>query len=227
MACLFKNLGQQDLTHLCVLKESILYCFPNCAFSIIPTYERTRHWEQHQKWCPEILRVVSPQRQMTCLKKDWLDFSRIDGAIGQVTIGSKQNSVCVTGNLAITVLGWTNKIPPNTICLVEQAQHHNMPLGIVINRCVATTKARSVPVILINTTKQNVWIQQPLLAMELFSADQIDKIEHRSSMERQGDNIHISFTPVAPNSIRVRSEQHLILLLPPPMRNHPLALGQM
>ena len=63
------------------------------------------------------------------------------------------------------------------------------------------------PVILVNTTKQNVWIPQPLLGMELFSMDQIDEIEHRASMERQGDNIHISFSPVAPNFIRVRSEQ--------------------
>ena len=90
---------------------------------------------------------------------------------------------------------------------MEQAQHHNLPPGIVINRCVATTKARSVPVILVNTNRQNVWIQQPLLAAELFSADQIVKIEHRANMERQGDNIQISFSPVAPNSIRVRSEQ--------------------
>ena len=59
------------------------------------------------------------------------------------------------------------------------------------------------PVILVNTTKQNVQIWQPLLAMELFSADQIEEIEHRASMERQGDNMHISFSPVAPNSIRV------------------------
>ena len=63
------------------------------------------------------------------------------------------------------------------------------------------------PVILVNTTKQNVWIWQPLLAVELFSVDQIEKIKHRASMERQGDNIHISFSPVAPDSIRVRSEQ--------------------
>ena len=53
-----------------------------------------------------------------------------------------------------------------------------MPLGIVINRCVATTKARNVPIILINTTKQNVWIWQHLLATELFIADQIDEMEH-------------------------------------------------
>ena len=153
--------------------------------------------------CPEILNAVSPQRQMTCLKKK----RRKDGAIGQVTIGSKQNPVCVPGNLAITVLGGTNKISPKITCLGEQAQHNNLPPGIVINRCVATTKARSVLVILVNTNRQNVWIQQPLLAAELFSADQIKEIEHRANMERQGDNIQISFSPVAPNSIRVTSEQ--------------------
>ena len=90
---------------------------------------------------------------------------------------------------------------------MEQAQHHNLPPGIVINRCVATTKARSVPVILVNTNRQNVWIWQPLLAAELFSVDEVEKIEHRANMERQGDNIQISFSPVAPNSIRVSSEQ--------------------
>ena len=126
---------------------------------------------------------------MTCLKKDQLSFRWKDGAIGQVTIGSEQNPVCVPGNLAITVLGWTNKISPRITCLVEQAQHHNLPLAIVINSCVATTKARSVPVILVNTNRQNVWIWQPLLAAELFSVDEVEKIEHRANMERQGDKI--------------------------------------
>ena len=72
-------------------------------------------------------------------KKDRLNFRRKDGAIGQVTIGSELNPVCVPGNLAITVLGQTNKILPRITCLVEQAQHHNLLPGIVINRCVATT----------------------------------------------------------------------------------------
>ena len=103
--------------------------------------------------------------------------------------------------------GQTNKIPSKLTCLVEQAQHHNLPPGIVINRCMATTKARSVPVILVNTNRQNVWIWQPLLATELFSTDQVEEIEHRADMERQGDNIQISFSPVAPDSIRVRTEQ--------------------
>ena len=151
---------------------------------------------------------------MTCLKNyiiklyfKKLYFKSKNRAIGQVTIGSKQNPVCVPSNSALTVPGQTSKIPSKLTCLVEQAQHHNLPSGIVINRCVATTKARSVPVILVNTNRQNVWIQQPLLAAELFGTDQVKEIEHRADMERQGDNINISFSPVAPNSIRVRSEQ--------------------
>ena len=39
---------------------------------------------------------------------------------------------------------------------------------------------------------------QPLVAVELFNMDQIDEIEHRACMERQGDNTNISFSPVAP-----------------------------
>ena len=85
--------------------------------------------------------------------------------------------------------GWTNKISPRITCLVEQAQHHILPPGIVINRCVANTKARSVPVILVSTNRQNVWLWQLLLAAELFSVDEVEKIEHRANMERQGDNI--------------------------------------
>ena len=78
--CLFKltaaNDGQMpikmytelDLTFL-GLKVPILCCSPNCAFFTIPTYGRPIHWEQYQKSCPRTLKLVSPQRQMTCLKK--------------------------------------------------------------------------------------------------------------------------------------------------------------
>ena len=135
--------------------------------------------------------------------------------------------VCVPGNSAITVLGWTNKISARITCLVEQVQHHNLPPGIVINRCVATTKARSVPVILVNTNRQDTWIQQALLAAELFSADQVEEIEHRANMERQGDNIQISFSPVAPDSIRVRSEQVETVTpdIDPPASNEKTSFG--
>ena len=48
---------------------------------------------------------------------------------------------------------------------------------------------------------------QSLLATELFTMDKIEKIEHRANMERKGDNIKISFSPVTPNTIRLQSEQ--------------------
>ena len=93
----------------------------------------------------------SPKTDDLSKKKDQSYFKRKNGAIGQVTIGSKQNPVCIPSNSALTVPGQTSKIPSKLTCLVEQAQHHNLPPSIVINRCVATTKARSVPVILVNT----------------------------------------------------------------------------
>ena len=67
--CSYRNMGPQDFTHLYVLNESILCCFPNCVFFTIPMYGRPIPWEQHQKSCPRTLKLVSPQRQMTCLKK--------------------------------------------------------------------------------------------------------------------------------------------------------------
>ena len=41
--CSYRNMGPQDLTHLYVPKESILCCFPNCAFFTILTYGRPIH----------------------------------------------------------------------------------------------------------------------------------------------------------------------------------------
>ena len=46
----------------------------------------------------------------------------------------------------------------------------------------------------------------PCWLQSLVSADQVEGIEHSANMERQGDNIQISFSPVAPDSIRVGSE---------------------
>ena len=106
----------------------------------------------------------------------------------------------------ITVLGHTTKIYPKGVCLVEQAEHHSLPQGIVVNRCVATVKSRSVPVILINTTKQNVWLWQPLLAAELYTVEYYP-VEHQADIEGEGDIANVSFLPVVPNTIRVQVEQ--------------------
>ena len=82
--------------------------------------------------------------------------------------------------------GHTTKIHPNAVCLVEQAEHHNLPQGIVVNRCVAKVKSRSMPVILINTNMQNVWLQQLLLAAELYDAE-CHPVEHWADIEVKGD----------------------------------------
>ena len=71
---------------------------------------------------------------------------------------------------------------------------------------MATTKARAVLIILINTTKQNVWLQQPVLATELFTVE-YHQIAHMTSMELKGDDVDISFLFVVPDTIRVQSEQ--------------------
>ena len=123
----------------------------------------------------------------TTIKKKWDQlakkatqppFIRKDGLIGQITIGNKQQPLCIPRSLAITILGHTNKCPHGAMCLVEEVEHHNLPLGIVVNRCIAIPKSRAVPIILVNTSKFNEWVRQPLLAAELYGMDykQIKKI---------------------------------------------------
>ena len=109
-------------------------------------------------------------------------------------------------NSSITVLGHTTKVHPKAVCLVKQAEHHNLPQGIVVNMCVATVKSRSMPVILINTNKQNVWLRQPLLAAELYAAE-YHPIEHRADIEVEGDVGNVSFLPVVPDTIRAQVGQ--------------------
>ena len=62
------------------------------------------------------------------------------------------------------------------------------------------------PVILINTTKQNVWLWQPLLAAELYTAE-YHPAEHWADIEVKGDVANVSFLPVVPNTIRAQVEQ--------------------
>ena len=150
--------------------------------------------------------MSSPKQDDLFKKKDQQNSYDVTGHFGQVTIGSKNNPICIPGNSVITVLGHTTKVHPKAVCLVEQAEHHNLPQGIVVNRCVATVKSRSVPVILIYTTKQNVWLWQPLLAAELYTAE-YHPVEHRADIEEEGDVANVSFLPVVPNTIRVQVEQ--------------------
>ena len=199
-------MGHQDLTLLYVQRELILYCSPNCVYSTIQTQITAMVWECHLTLCPNKLSKYHPQSQMTCLKKDQQNFDDVTGHIGQVTVGSKNNPICIPGNSVITVPGHTTRVHPKAVCLVEQAGHYNLPQGIVVNRCVATVKSRSVAVILINTTKRNVWLWQPLLATELYTVE-YHPVEHQADIEVKGDVANVSFLPVVPDTIRVQVGQ--------------------
>ena len=50
------------------------------------------------------------------------------------------------------------------------------------------------PVILINTTKQNVWLWQPLLAAELYTAE-YHPVEHQADIEVEREVAKVSFLP--------------------------------
>ena len=126
--------------------------------------------------------------------------------IGQVTIGTKQQPICIPGNSTIAIPECTNKLPPRITCLVEQAEHQNLPLGIVIYPCVAMSKARTIPDFIINTNWCNVWIRQTLLAAKLFDAE-CDEIEYGVNMHQEDNNISIGFQPVPPQLIDTNSCQ--------------------
>ena len=53
---------------------------------------------------------------------------------------------------------------------------------------MAIPKARTIPVIIINTNRYSVWVRQPLLAAELFDAE-CNEIEYRVNMNWEGENI--------------------------------------
>ena len=79
--------------------------------------------------------------------------------------------ICILGNAMLTVAGNTSKIYKGQSYIDEQAVHHNLPHGMVVNSCCVTPKPRTVQVILINTTDQNIWVRQPLLAAELCKVE--------------------------------------------------------
>ena len=125
-------------------------------------------------------------------------FMGTDGLIGQVTIGTKQQPICIPSNSTITIPGCTSKLLSRITSLVEQAEHHILPLGIVINRGMATSEARSIPVILINTNRY--------IAAQLFDAE-CDEIEYRASISWDDNNILVGFQPVPPQLINTSSCQ--------------------
>ena len=150
--------------------------------------------------------VEYPNLDDLCKKKDWQNFDNVTRHIEQVTVGSKKNLFASLGIWSLLYQGILPKYIPRQCALVKHAEHHNLPQGIVVNRCVAKVKSRSMPVILINTNKQNVWLWQTLLAAELYTVE-YHWVEHQADIEVKEDVAKVSFLPVVPNTIRVQAEQ--------------------
>ena len=117
-------------------------------FSQLCLYHYAEIFKEHILGVWSIYHQTSNDIQSTSSKWAYLvkkvqpSFLRKDGLTGQVTIGNREQPICIPRNSIITILGCTNKLPPRTTCLVEQVEHHNLPLGIVINWCMAIPKAR-------------------------------------------------------------------------------------
>ena len=71
---------------------------------------------------------------------------------------------------------------------------------------MAIPKARTIPIIIINTNQYNVWVRQPLLAAKLCDAE-CNEIEYRVTMNREGNNISVGFQPIPPQLIDINSSQ--------------------
>ena len=94
--------------------------------------------------------------------------SLLDVPVGTVQICMDKEPICIPGNAMLTLPGNTSRIEKGQSYIVEQAVYHNLPNSLMVNSLCETPKARRVPVILINTTDQNIWVRQPLLDTELF-----------------------------------------------------------
>ena len=81
----------------------------------------------------------------------------------------------------------------------------------MVNSCCVTQKAREVPVILINTTDQNILVMQPFLATELFQVE-VEPQWYHTEFDSEGDEIVISFLLVLPHEDQEQVENNAVVV---------------
>ena len=104
----------------------------------------------------------------------------------------------MSGNSALTILGRlgkNTKVPSGTPCLINTAAVNNMLQGISVNCCLVQLKGRTVPVILMNQNNHNIWIWQPLLAVEIYWVEHLPW-DYGVEFQHQGNNIEVAFQPI-------------------------------
>ena len=113
------------------------------------------------------------------------------------------------GNAMLPALENTSRIDKGQSYIVEQAVHHNLPHGLVVNSCCVITKARRIPVILINITNQIIWVRHPLLATELFEV-KVEPQRYHTKINWEGNEMVISFILVAPYEEQEQAESNAV-----------------
>ena len=125
------------------------------------------------------------------------------GLLGKVLIGNANKTICVPGNSALTILGRLGKntrVPSGTPCLIDTTAINYLPQGISVNHCLAHPKGNVVLGMMINENKYNIWIQQPLLAAEIYWVEQL-LWDYRVELHQEGENIEVVFQPLPPADI--------------------------
>ena len=70
-----------------------------------------------------------------------------DGLLGKVLIDNADKTICMPGNIALTILGRLGKntrVPSGTPCLIDTAAINNLPQGISVNHCLTHPKGNVV-----------------------------------------------------------------------------------
>ena len=115
-----------------------------------------------------------------------------DGLLGKVLIGNANKPICVPGNSALTIPGRMSKntkVPSGTPCLIDTPAVNNL--------LQEHPKGSGVPVILMNQNNYNVWIQQPLLAAEIYWVEHLPW-DYGVEFQQQGNNIEVVVQPLPP-----------------------------
>ena len=104
-------------------------------------------------------------------KKHQNFISGADEPVDTVPIGADNQPIYVPGNSTITIPGSVSKLVAKESYMVELAAHNNLPSGVLINHSYVTPKVGQVAVILINIASRNIWINEPLLAADIFEVE--------------------------------------------------------
>ena len=97
-------------------------------------------------------------------------------------------------------LGKNTKVPSGTPCLIDTAAVKNWLQGISVNHCLVHPRGSVVLVILMNQNNYNVWIQQPLLAAEIYWVDHLPW-DYGVELHQQGKSREVAFQPLPPADI--------------------------